>query len=94
MAAKSTLSYKTKRRLSLLILLVGLPLYIVVAVNLVGLFERPSFLIEMAIYIGLGLLWALPFKAVFRGIGQADPELGADVSHSTQNEKEGSSNSE
>ncbi len=68
------LSYKTRRRLSLLILLVGLPLYIIVAVNVVDLFERPGLLLELAIYVGLGILWAVPFRAVFRGIGQADPD--------------------
>jgi hypothetical protein len=68
------LSYKARRRWSLLILLVGLPLYIVVAVNVVDLFDRPPMWLELAIYIGLGILWALPFRAVFRGIGQADPE--------------------
>jgi hypothetical protein len=67
------LSYKARRRWSLLILLVGLPLYIVVAVNVVDLFDRPPMWLELAIYIGLGILWALPFRAVFRGIGQADP---------------------
>jgi hypothetical protein len=68
------LSYKTRRRLSLLILVVGLPLYIVVAVNVVGLFDRPSIWLELLIYVGLGILWALPFKAVFKGVGQADPD--------------------
>jgi len=74
MAEKSKLTYKTRRRLSLLILLVGLPLYIIVAVNVVDLFERPSILVELAVYVGLGILWALPFKAIFKGIGQADPD--------------------
>lgn len=68
------LSYQTRRRLSLLILLIGLPLYIVVAVNVVGLFDRPPIWLELLIYVGLGILWALPFKAVFKGIGQADPD--------------------
>ena len=72
------LPYKTRRRLSLLILLIGLPLYIVVAVNVVGLFDRPSILLELAIYVGLGILWALPFKAVFKGVGQADPNAPDD----------------
>ncbi len=67
------LSYKTRRRLSLLILLIGMPLYVVVAVTLVDMLDRPPFLVELAIYIGLGFLWALPFRAVFRGIGQPDP---------------------
>jgi uncharacterized membrane protein len=68
------LSYKARRRLSLLILLVGLPLYIVVAVNVIALFDRPSILIEVLVYVSLGVLWAFPFKYVFRGVGQADPD--------------------
>jgi hypothetical protein len=72
------LSYKARRRWSLVILLVGLPLYIVVAVNVVALFERPPILLELAIYVGLGILWAIPFRKVFRGIGQADPGAASD----------------
>lgn len=68
------LSYKARRRWALVILLIGLPLYVVVAVTLVGLIERPSFLLELLIYLGLGFLWALPFRFIFRGIGQADPD--------------------
>ena len=68
------MTYKTRRRLSLLILLIGLPLYIIVAVSLVGLMDRPSILVELLIYVGLGVLWAIPLRAVFRGIGQADPD--------------------
>jgi hypothetical protein len=68
------LSYKARKRWSLVILLIGLPLYIVVAVTLVGLLNRPSILVELAIYVGLGIVWAFPFKFIFRGIGQADPE--------------------
>lgn len=68
------LSYKTRRRLSLLILMVGLPLYIAAAVFILSLFERPSFLLELGIYIALGIVWALPFKAVFKGVGKADPD--------------------
>jgi len=68
------LSYKARRRWSLVVLLVGLPLYIVVAVTLVGLFERPHILVEVAIYVGLGVIWAFPFKAIFRGVGKDDPD--------------------
>ena len=68
------LSYKARRRLSLLILLVGLPLYIVVAVNVIALFDRPSILVEVLVYVSLGVLWAFPVKYVFRGVGQADPD--------------------
>ena len=69
-----TRGYKARRRWSLIILIVGLPLYIVAAVSLVNLIDRPSVLVELMIYVGLGFLWALPFRAVFRGIGQPDPE--------------------
>jgi hypothetical protein len=68
------LSYKARRRWSLVVLLVALPLYVVVALNVVALFERPSFLVELAVYVILGIIWILPFKAVFKGVGQADPD--------------------
>ncbi|MEM1361540.1 MAG: DUF2842 domain-containing protein [Pseudomonadota bacterium] len=68
------LSYKARRRWSLVILLIGLPAYIVLAETLRAQFERPSFFLELAIYVSLGILWALPFKFIFRGIGQADPD--------------------
>ena len=70
------LSYKARRRWSLVILLVGLPAYIVLSITIVNLFERPPFLLELFIYVALGIVWALPFKAVFRGIGQPDPDSG------------------
>lgn len=68
------LSYKARRRWSLVVLLIALPLYIVVALNVVLLFERPSIPVELAIYVGLGVIWAIPLKAVFKGVGQADPD--------------------
>jgi hypothetical protein len=68
------LSYKARRRWSLVILLIGLPLYIGVAVWVVSLFERPALWLEFLIYISLGILWAIPFKFIFKGIGQADPD--------------------
>jgi len=70
-----TLSYKARRRWSLIILCVGLPVYIVLAVNLVAWFDRPSLWVELGVYVGLGFLWMLPFKAVFTGVGQADPDV-------------------
>lgn len=67
---------KTRKRLSLLILVVGLPLYIVAAVTLMNWmdarFGRQPLLVEVAVYVGLGLLWALPFKRVFSGIGRGE----------------------
>lgn len=72
------LSYKARKRWALVILLVGMPLYVVVAVNVIDLFERPSILVELGVYVILGFLWALPFRFIFRGIGQPDPDADRD----------------
>ena len=68
------LSYKARRRLSILVLLVALPAYIIAAVTVIGLFQRPPFLLELAIYVALGLVWAFPMKAIFKGVGKDDPD--------------------
>ncbi len=68
------LSYKARRRWSLVILLVGMPIYIIAALKVVTLFERPSILLELFIYVVLGVVWILPFKFIFKGVGQADPD--------------------
>ncbi|MCH1563296.1 MAG: DUF2842 domain-containing protein [Rhodobacteraceae bacterium] len=66
------MSYKLKRRLSLFILVVGLPLYVILIVNLISSFDRPNFLVELLIYLLSGIVWALPLRSVFRGVGQAE----------------------
>lgn len=68
------LSYKARRRWSLVILLIGMPLYVVVCVTILNLVGPLPALLELLVYIILGVLWILPFKSVFRGIGQADPD--------------------
>ena len=68
------LSYKARRRWSLVILLIGLPVYIVATVTILNWLGRPPFWLELLVYIALGIVWALPFKAVFRGIGKPDPD--------------------
>ncbi|MBS1303918.1 DUF2842 domain-containing protein [Loktanella sp. SALINAS62] len=70
----ASLSYKARKRLALFILVLGLPGYIIVAVSIVSVLDRPSILLELAVYVGLGILWVVPFRAVFRGIGQPDPD--------------------
>jgi hypothetical protein len=68
------MTYKNRKRLAAFILVVALPLYIVVAVNVVEMFDRPHPLVELLVFIALGVLWALPLKRVFKGIGQPDPD--------------------
>ena len=70
------MNLKTRKRLSLLILVVGMPLYVVAAVTLVNWmdarFGRQPILIEIAVYVILGILWIVPFKRVFSGTGREE----------------------
>lgn len=73
------LSYKARRRWALIVLLVALPLYIIAAVVVMAWLTgdgetRLPILAELAIYVGLGVLWAIPLRKVFKGVGQADPD--------------------
>lgn len=72
------MTYRTRRRLALLILLVGLPLYVVLAVSFVNWLDRTwgrlPLWAEAPLYACLAFAWAIPFRPLFRGIGQADPE--------------------
>ncbi len=68
------LSYKARKRWSLVILLVGLPAYIVACVTVINMLDRPPIWLEFVVYVVLGILWAIPFKFLFKGIGQADPD--------------------
>ena len=72
--AETRLSYKARRRWSLVILLIGLPAYIVAAVSLIAwLPELPGW-VEFFVYVIVGFAWMVPLKFVFLGIGQADPD--------------------
>lgn len=72
------LSHKARKRWSLVVLILLLPVYIIVSVSLLNWLypdplNRPPIWVELGIYVGLGVLWAFPLKFVFKGIGQADP---------------------
>ena len=68
------LSYKARKRWSLVILLVGLPAYVVACVTVMNWLDRPPLWVEFFVYVILGIVWALPFKFVFKGVGQPDPD--------------------
>ena len=74
----SGLSYRARRRWSLVVLLIGMPLYVVAAITIIDLFDRPGFLTELAVYVGLGIIWILPLRFVFLGVGRADPDAKQD----------------
>jgi hypothetical protein len=68
------MGYRARRRWALVVLVIGLPLYIVAAVTIMARFERPGILIELLIYAGLGVIWALPLRFIFRGVGRSEAE--------------------
>lgn len=72
------LTYKQRRRWSLFLLVVFLPVYILIAVIVMSWATRAPLVIEFAIYVFLGIAWVFPFKSVFMGIGQADPDAPDD----------------
>ena len=72
------LTYKQRRRWSLFLLVVFLPIYILVAVAVMSVATRAPVVIEFLIYVFLGIAWVFPFKSVFMGIGQADPDAPDD----------------
>ena len=44
------------------------------AISIIGWFDRPPLWLEFVIYVALGILWVLPFKRIFRGVGKEDPD--------------------
>ncbi len=69
-----SMTYKQKRRRALFLLLVFMPIYILVAVAIMSVADRAPLVIEFFIYATLGIGWVFPFKKVFLGIGQIDPD--------------------
>ena len=67
---------RTRKRLSLLVLCLGLPAWIILSLILTAWlddrFGRLPVLVELAVFVGLGIVWILPFRRLFRGIGKAE----------------------
>lgn len=67
-----------------LILLIGLPIYLIVAALIMGALTAPTvgpdggvidakpvhWALELLIYLGLGLVWAFPLKRMVMGVGK------------------------
>ena len=68
------LSLKARKRWAIFVLLVGLPVYIVLAIGIVAMFDRPPILVELGLYILLGFLWMLPLFKLFLGVARGEPE--------------------
>ncbi|HBZ45626.1 MAG TPA: DUF2842 domain-containing protein [Maritimibacter sp.] len=68
------LSTKARKRWSLVVLLIGLPIWIIIAVNLADLVSRDNVLVELIVFIVLGVVWIFPFKGLFTGVAAKQPD--------------------
>ena len=72
------MTYKARKKLALFVLVVGLPVYIIVAATIMSYMMtqevRFPMAVEFFVYVVLGIGWAFPLKWVFQGIGQPDPD--------------------
>ncbi|WP_104020319.1 DUF2842 domain-containing protein [Roseovarius nitratireducens] len=72
------LGYKARKRWSLVVLLVALPAYIVAAVTLTdwlrARYDGMPMLVELIVFVVLGVVWIFPLKRIFIGVGQPDPD--------------------
>ncbi|HRO15174.1 MAG TPA: DUF2842 domain-containing protein [Paracoccus sp. (in: a-proteobacteria)] len=67
---------KARKRWTLVLLLVWLPIYVVLAVTFMNWldarFGRMPIWAEVPVYAVLAFLWAIPFRRVFRGVGRGE----------------------
>ncbi len=72
------LGYKARKRWSLVVLLIALPAYIVAAVTLTdwlrARYDGMPMLVELIVFVVLGVVWIFPLKRIFIGVGQPDPD--------------------
>jgi hypothetical protein len=75
-ARAKQMSYKARKRWALVALLIGMPIYIVIVLNLMTSIDRLPFWAEVVAYVFLGIAWIFPLKRIFLGVGQPDPDAG------------------
>ena len=68
------MTYRTRKRLALLVLVLGLPGYVAVAWVVLAAMGRQPILVEVAVYVVLGVIWVLPLRRLFLGLGRPDPD--------------------
>jgi hypothetical protein len=51
-----------------------MPVYIIIVANLVALLPELSKIVEFFMYVVLGIVWIIPVKFIFMGIGQEEPD--------------------
>ena len=82
-----SLGWRARRRWALVVLLLGLPVYIAAAAGIVARLDRPGIVVELLVYAGLGVVWALPFRFLFPASGAPTAKAadGASESPSANN---------
>ncbi len=67
------IQYTTRRRLALAILVIGLPVYIGLVWWGISLLGDMPIWVEFGVYVIAGVAWAIPLKAIFKGVGKPPP---------------------
>ncbi len=68
------MTYRTRKLVAILVLVLGLPGYVAVAWVVLSAMGRQPLLVEVAVYVTLGVIWVLPLRRLFLGLGRPDPE--------------------
>jgi len=68
------LSYKARKRWSLFVLMIGLPVYIAAIWYLMSWLEGWPVWLQLVIGLVFSIIWVFPLKAIFLGVGKADPD--------------------
>lgn len=68
------MTYRRRKLLAILVLVLGLPGYVAVAWVVVSAIGRQPLLVEVAVYVVLGIVWALPLRRLFLGLGRPGPD--------------------
>lgn len=55
-------------------MMVYITLYAFLAAGVMAMWERPSVLVELALYMVLGIVWILPLKPLFKWMGRGAPD--------------------
>lgn len=81
------MTFKTRKRLALLVLVVGMPLYVIIAATVLSNVQGLPKLVELLVYVIVGVAWILPFKRLFLGIAREDPDAQADPDRAADKQK-------
>ena len=83
------MTYRTRKLVAILVLVLGLPGYVAVAWVVASAVGRQPLVVEIAIYVGLGVIWVLPLRRLFLGLGRPDPDAPPPARRPDETDKPG-----